>query len=122
MAVTAKPVGHVRGKQLTRYVETGAANTQLVATIAAGTARRLVAVLVAYSAAPTQAGVTTVLDSGAGAGYDNTLDTGSANAQYTVYGPSVEIFFGDDDAVVVTAPAGGAGITASIAVYTAEAN
>lgn len=122
MAVSAKAVGHVSGRQLTRYVETGAANTELVATISANTARRLVAVLVAYSNTPTQAGVTTVLDSGAGAGYDNTLDTGSANARYTVYVPTVPIYFGDDDALVVTAPAGGVGITASIAVYTAEAN
>lgn len=122
MAVTAKAVGWVRGKQLTRYVETGSANTELVVTVPAGTARRLVAVLVAYSNTPTQAGVTIELDSGAGSGYDNTLNTGSANARYTQYVPTVPVYFGDDDAIVVTAPAGGAGITASVAVYTEEAN
>jgi len=109
----------VLGKKLQRHVETGAANTSLTVTVPADTARRLVAVLVKYSAAPTQAGVTTTLDSGAGAAYDTLLNTGAANAQNTVYIPAGDLLFGEDDAIVIVAPAGGAAITAAVSVYTA---
>lgn len=109
----------VSGKKLDRHVETGVANTALTVTVPAATARRLVLVTAKYSAAPTQAGVTTTLDSGAGAVYDTLLNTGTANAQNTVYQPSEDLMFGSDDAIVVVAPAGGVGITASVAVYTA---
>lgn len=130
MAVTTSTVGRllpwlyrgtddVSGKKLDRHVETGAANAPLTVTVPADKARRLVLVTVKYSAAPTQAGVTTTLDSGAGASYDVVLNTGAANAQNTVYLPDGELMFGSDDAIVVVAPAGGAGITASVAVYTA---
>lgn len=130
MAVTSSIVGRllpwffrgsddVSGKKLHRHVETGAANTSLTVTVPASAARRLVLVTVKYSAAPTQAGVTTTLDSGAGAAYDAVLNTGSANAQTTVYLPAGDLLFGDDDALVIVAPAGGVGITAAVAVYTA---
>ena len=103
---------------LWRFVETGTANTALTASVPAmGGPFRVLLVTVAYSAAPTQAGVTTTLNSGAGAGYDATLNTGSANALYTTYEPTTDLIVGSDDAVDVTAPAGGAGITASVAVY-----
>lgn len=109
----------VSGKKLERNVETGAANTALTVTIPAAAARRLVMVTVKYSAAPTQAGVTTTLVSGAGAAYDTLLNTGSANAQNTVYLPAGDLLFGSDDGLSVVAPAGGVGITAAVAVYTA---
>lgn len=109
----------VSGKKLERNVETGAANTALTVTILAAAARRLVMVTVKYSAAPTQAGVTTTLVSGAGAAYDTLLNTGSANAQNTVYLPAGDLLFGSDDGLSVVAPAGGVGITAAVAVYTA---
>jgi hypothetical protein len=120
MAMTQDKVGVRQGDRgaLYRFVETGSANTELTATMPAiGGSFRLVLVTVAYSAAPTQAGVTTTLDSGAGAGYDATLNTGSANAQYTAYQPSQEMVLGSDDSLVVVAPAGGATITASVAIY-----
>lgn len=118
MAVTVENVGKTRdGRPITRHVETGSANTLLTSSVALNVPGRVVLVTVAYSAAPTQAGVTTTLDSGAGAGYDTTLNTGSANARYTVYAPE-NLVLGDDDALSVAAPAGGVGITASIAVYT----
>lgn len=119
MAVTTVLVSS-GGKKLFRHNEAGSADTQLVVTVPTGPDRRLVQVLVKYSAAPTQAGVTTVLDSGAGAAYDTTLNTGAANAQNTVYNPGGTIVVGKDDAIVVTCPAGGGGITAAVTVYTEE--
>jgi hypothetical protein len=111
------------GKRLYRATETGSANTLLTSTLPADTynAYRIVSVEVAYSATPTQAGVTTALDSGAGAGYDATLNTGSANARYTSYVPSGELLIGKDDGLVVSAPAGGAGVTAGVSVYLEDA-
>lgn len=120
MAVTSKAVGHRRGKAVNRHVETGAANTLLTVSLSLSRAVRVLVVTVKYSAAPTQAGVTAAIDSGAGAGYDAVLNTGSANAQVTVYAPDAVLMLGDDDALVVTAPAGGVGITAAVAVYTEE--
>lgn len=120
MAMTQSKVGVRQGDRgsIHRFVETGSANTALTATMPAiGGSFRLVLVTVSYSAAPTQAGVTTTLDSGAGAGYDATLNTGTANARYTAYQPSQEMILGSDDSVVVAAPAGGAAITASVAIY-----
>lgn len=118
MAVATESVGGDR--RLRRHVETGAANTLLAVTVGGHKGRRLVQVLVAYSAAPTQTGVVTKLDSGAGAGYDTELNVGAANARYTVYNPGGVLVLGGDDALTVTAPAGGAGITASVSVYTEE--
>jgi hypothetical protein len=81
-------------------------------------AQELVMVTVHYSAAPTQAGVTVTLNSGAGAGYDTLLTTGTANAQNTVYLPSAPLFIAPDDVIDVSAPAGGGVITSSISIYT----
>jgi hypothetical protein len=118
MAVATSPVGENRG--LLRHAETGSANTALATTIAGFPGQRLVQVIVAYSAAPTQTGVVTSIDSGAGAGYDATLNTGTANARYTVYNPGGDLVLGSDDSLIVTCPAGGAGITASVTVYTEQ--
>lgn len=104
------------GGRYRRYVETSAADTALTMIVNPGVPFRVLNALTAYSAAPTQAGVTHVLDSGAGAGYDGTLDTGSANARYTAYEPT-RLTLGADDAFKVTAPAGGGVITSSISCY-----
>lgn len=121
MAMTTTVVGRTAdGRHITRHVETGAANSALNATIAPGLAFRLLSTHCAYSAAPAQAGVATKLDCGAGASFDSTLNTGSANAQFTNYVPSEKPIFGDDDAVLVAAPAGGVGITASVVIYTED--
>ena len=74
--------------------------------------------LVKYSAAPTQTGVVVEVDSGAGAAYDTTLATGSANAQNTVYIPTQEMIIAADDAIRVTAPAAGGAVTGQISIYT----
>jgi hypothetical protein len=110
------------GKRLHRHTETGSANTLLTSTfVADGNPYRVVSVTVAYSASPTQAGVTTAIDSGAGAAYDAVLNTGTANARYTSYEPNGELSLGMDDGLVVTAPAGGAGITASVTILLEDA-
>ena len=107
--------------RLIRDVATSAANEAGAASSAAGEVRQLVMVTVKYSAAPTQAGTTVTLNSGAGAGYDAVLNTGSANAQTTVYVPTAPLFIAADDAIDVAAPAGGGVITSSIAIYTRPA-
>lgn len=104
-----------------RDVATSGANAIGTASSAAGEVRQLVGVMVRYSASPTQAGVTVTLNSGAGAAYDTVLSTGSANAQNTVYLPSAPVFVAADDAIDVSAPAGGGVITSSIAIYTRPA-
>lgn len=103
------------GGRYRRYVETSAANTALTMAVAPGVPFRVLHAETAYSAAPTQTGVTHVLNSGAGAGYDNTLSTGTANARYTSYAPTGMTLAGDDG-FDVTAPAAGGAITGSIAV------
>jgi hypothetical protein len=81
---------------------------------------RLLSVFTAYSAAPTQAGVTVTLNSGAGAGFDVVLNTGTANARYTNYIPGGELIIGPDDQIDVSAPAGGGVITNSTTIYCEE--
>jgi hypothetical protein len=121
MSVTTKLVGAARfGYPVHRHVETGSANTELVVSVPMSYVGQVLSVMVAYSATPTQTGVVTSLDAGAGAAYDTTLDIGIANQRYTVYSPPALLVLGPEDALLITAPAGGAGITASVSVYTAE--
>lgn len=107
-------------KSIKRYNGVSAANTAKSVSTDVGKRLLLQQVTVAYSAAPTQAGTTVVLDSGLGAGYDCTLSTGTANARYTVYKPDTAIIINEDDIITVTAPAGGGVITASIIILTSE--
>lgn len=115
--VTKYPVA-LGPSAIERLSEASAANTIKALSTLIGKPRRLVFTTVKYSAAPTQAGVTVELDSGAGAAYDAVLDTGTANAQTSVYIPSDDLIIGDDDIIKVTAPAGGGALTAQIAIYT----
>lgn len=101
-----------------RLSEASVANTIKSLSTPVGKPRRLVFATVKYSAAPTQAGVTFDLDSGAGAAYDANLSTGSANAQSSVFIPSDDLILCDDDIIKVTAPAGGAAITSQIVIQT----
>lgn len=105
-----------------RTVATSGANAIGAASSPAiGRDQLVVMITVQYSAAPTQAGVTTTLNNGAGAAYDAVLQTGSANARTTVYLPTAPLIIAPDDVIDVSAPAGGAGITSSIAIYTRPA-
>ena len=101
-----------------RLSEASAADTSKSLSTPSGKARRLVFASVKYSAAPTQAGVTFDLDSGAGAAYDVNLNTGSANAQSTVFIPSNDFIISDDAVIKVTAPGGGGVITSQIVIHT----
>ena len=104
------------GGRYRRYAETSTDNGALTMSVNPGVAFRVLDTLTSYSNTPTQAGVTQVLDSGAGAGYDGTLNTGSAKARYTAYQPT-RLSLAGDDVFKVTAPAGGSGITSSISCY-----
>lgn len=105
-----------------RSYGTGTANqTDTLTNPTQGQVTKLRYVTVAYSAAPTQTGVIVALDSGAGGGYDATLFTGSANARYTVFVPDQDFPLFEGDAIVVTAPAAGGVITASIVIVTEPA-
>ena len=112
MALETKRAEVTRGVRtaVVRDKDQSAANTALTVTTPTGAVRKLLFVTVKYSAAPTQGGVTVELDSGAGAAWDTPLFTGTANAQNNVYLP--------DDAIKVTAPAGGGVLTSAISVYT----
>ncbi len=106
--------------RIIRTVGTSAANTaQTVSTAPeTGAPMQVIMVTAKYSAAPTHAGVTVTLNSGAGAGYDAQLDASASNAQTYVYRPSPPVPMYPDDAIDVVAPAGGAGITSSVTIYT----
>lgn len=104
------------GGRFRRYVETGSANTALTMTVLPGVPFRILDALVSYSASPTQTGAVFSVDSGAGAGYDGALSTGTANARYTAYQPT-RLSLAGDDAFTVLAPAAGGVITASISCY-----
>lgn len=82
---------------------------------------RILLVTCAYSNTPTQAGVTSTLNSALGSGFDCTLNTGSANARYTAWIPANEIILERGDTLDVLAPDGGVGLTASIAIYAESA-
>lgn len=117
MALATYKSANAVGRQVIRYSDASTANAIGTVTTPVGQQLRLICVLVKYSAPPTQAGVTVELDSGVGAAYDGTLLTGSANAQTTVHIPTNDFIITDTDAIKVTAPAGGAGITSQISVH-----
>lgn len=98
--------------------DTSAANTVLTVTTPTGATRKLLFVAVKYSAAPTQTGVTVALLSGLGAAYNALLFTAAPNLLDSIYLPDGDLVIADSDAFVITAPAGGAGITSSISIYT----
>lgn len=104
------------GGRYQRWAETGSANTALTMTVNPGVPFRVLDALASYSATPVQTGVVHSIDSGAGAGYDGALSTGTANARYTAYQPE-RLSLAGDDAFTVLAPAAGGVITASISCY-----
>jgi hypothetical protein len=127
MALTAQemPVGSGKERRrgtITNYTETGADDTQLVATltVAAGFRKRVLMVIVVYDDTATQAGVTVAID------LDNdftaTLLTGDADEETTVFNVPVtqDLILGADDDLVVTAPAGGTGVAASVLIVTED--
>lgn len=104
--------------QIIRYSGTGASNTDATLTsdvVAEHKAQRLCSVSFKYSGAATQAGTTVVKDNGLGSGFDATYNTGTANAQTTVYVPDGDIWLFPGDAIAALALAGGA-VTATIEI------
>ncbi len=105
---------------LRRIAQTSAPDTLQTLSTPTGSARRLLQVLVSYSAAPTYTGtdLKVTLNSGEGAAHDNVLQTGSNNGQYFNYVPDGELILKEDDRIDVVAPAGGGVITSSVTIYT----
>lgn len=108
---------------LERTVGTSAANTAQTVSAGGGAAgaadavrRKVLYVLVAYSAAPTQTGVTITVNAGAGASYDTTLLTGDANTRYSYWTPDTNLILFPDDSLDVVAPAAGGAVTSSIEI------
>lgn len=113
--------GQREAKSYCRSSGASAVNTDGVLTTTRGVPFRLKRVHVHYSASPTQAGVVSEVDSGLGANYDHTLDTGTVDDQDTVYIPDGDgAVLGPDDEIRVTALAGGSGIYAYIQVVTED--
>lgn len=112
-----------------RWVQTSANNTAQTYSVggdpAGGTDKkkwRVKWVSCSYGNTATQTGVTLTINSGAGAGYDVLVATGSANARYSYFSAAT---FGDlileaDDTLDITAPAGGASVPSAIAVETEQ--
>lgn len=118
MALTTTVVGKTADERLVVRAIGGAGDNAILSeTFAPGRAFRLLGAYVSYSGAPTQAGVTVGIDSGAGAAYDVTLNTGTANVRYSAYFPAAGIPLGETDGVLVTGPAGGSGVTSKVVVY-----
>lgn len=113
----AKTVEHTPWGTLVIFSQTSAADTVQTCSTDAAQAYRLLHTMCAYSAGPTQAGVTTTINSGIAAAYDILLDTGSANAQVTVYQPTLPITLAKADVIDVAAPAAGGVITSSVVIY-----
>lgn len=103
-------------KSIKRTAGKGAANTDYTLKTEVGKKMLVDEIIVSYSATPVQAGVEISLDSGLGADYDAVINTGSANARYTIYKPDSPFIIMDDDAISVKAPAGGGVITATITI------
>lgn len=125
IAVTTRRVGGKSraGGQIVRYYGTGTANqgdTLTSTVVASGKRQKLSYVTCAYSAAPTQTGVTISIDSQLGAGYDSTLVTGTANDRYTNHLPNADLWLDEGDAIIVSAPAAGGVITAAIVICVEE--
>jgi len=117
MAITKTQGEHTPWGQLVIFSQTSAANTAQTCSTDAAQPYKLLHVVCNYSAAPTQAGVTTTLNCGLGAAFDTVLNTGTANAQATVYQPTRNVVLAKADAIDVAAPAGGGVITSSVAIY-----
>lgn len=105
-----------------RFTEKGMDNLEFIATMPAVTSHsknpfRIFFVTCSYSTAPTQTGVTFDLKSGAGAEWNTLKFKGAANSKDTVYYPSGDLKIADDDGFKVTAPPGGVGEIAAIAIY-----
>lgn len=103
---------------ITRDTGTSAANTAQTVSTSAADIVRLLFVTIKYSASASPT-VTVTLNSGAGSSFDTVLSsTVMSSDTDVVFIPDEAIFIEGDDNIDVLAPAGGAGITSSVAIYT----
>ena len=103
---------------LNRDTGESAANTQLTVSTTLAEIVRVLFVTVKYSAAVTQ-NVTITLKSGKGTSWDTLLQTiALSGASDGVFIPDEVLYIEADDNIDVVAPAGGAGVTSAIAIYT----
>lgn len=110
--------GAVPTGKLTRDGDESAPNTGLTVATPVAASRRLLFITVAYSGAVTK-DVYVGLDSGISEAYDSVLHTIEiAASKYGGWIPEGDIQYLPCDSIVVTAPAGGAGITCAVAIYT----
>lgn len=101
-----------------RHSDLSAANTALTVTIVKGSVRQILFVTVKWSASVTK-NVVITLKSGLGSAYDTILRTiALAPGTDGVWIPDAEIIIVDDDAIAAVSDAGGAGIIATLAIYT----
>lgn len=122
MAITVEQVGiGPLGERIVRHRDTGTANNALTMTIQGGKGKVLTEVTAVYSNTPVQTGVTIARDNGAGAAYDATLNTGTANVRVTAWIPDGLVAIPSGDGILITAPAGGANITCAVSAITLEA-
>lgn len=106
------------GMPLEPTVGTSGANAAQTVSSSTRGRRVLELVTVAYSA-NVGLDVTVTLSAGAGAAYDVVLSKPTiAAGRYAVYLPEKRIPLADGDAIDVLAPAGGAGITSGVQIYT----
>lgn len=99
------------------HSDESAANSAFTVTPTVGRVRRILFVTVKYSANVT-VNVTVTLNSGRGSTYDTLLQTiALAAARDGFWIPDEDVILADDDELDVLAPAGGAGVTSTIMVY-----
>ena len=115
IAQLVKVLSRQNDEQVQVHSQASTANASQTCSTPTGQIRWLYQVTAAYSAAPTQTGVTVTINSGVGAAYDCTLSTGTANTRYSTFIPERPILLLPDDVIDVVAPAGGAGITSAAA-------
>lgn len=113
----AKTVEHTPWGTLVIFSQASAADTEQTCSTDAKQPYKLLTTCVKYSAAPTQTGAITTLNSVVGAAYDAALNTGTANAQVTVYQPTRDFIIAAGDAIDVLAPAAGGAITSAVLIY-----
>ncbi len=105
-------------RSLERHSDASAADTALTLSTPSGQPRRVLYATVKYSA-PVTVNVTCTLNSGVGPAYDTLLPTmeliAAANGLWI---PDAELVLYGDEMIDVLAPAGGAGITSALAIYT----
>lgn len=121
--ITEERANNGAGRQIVRYSGAGAANTDATLTTTAVPEhknQKLCYIAANYSGAVTQTGVTMGIDSGLGATYDFTFNTGTADTQNNVYVPDRDIYILPGDSFTVTALAGGSGDIAYIQVVVEE--